>query len=405
MTESLGRWFEPGQRVFVSGSVNEPTGLLERLRQENLPPLHFVQFPLAGFNRQDFTSYGPGHEHTTFFMTPELANADPNRLHFRPMHMRRVFDYLSHDIDVALLQVARGADGRLRLGPNVDFVAAALSSARVVLAELNEAFVAPAGCPLVDESRIDLLLPTRRQPFELKAPPRDETVDAIGSLVAAEIRDGDCLQTGIGGIPAAVLERLTDKNDLGLHGGIIDDGGMRLIRAGNVTGAHKPIDKGLHVTGMALGSAALLEWLADDDRVRFHGADHTHEAAVIGRLDNFVSLNSAVQVDLMGQVNAEMVGGRQISGTGGSVDFMRGARGSTGGRSIVAMTSTARGGSVSRIVPRVEIATALRTDVDLVVTEFGVARLRDASLRERAEALIAIAAPAFRDDLRAELPD
>lgn len=403
MTESLGRWFEPGQRVFVSGSVNEPTGLLEHLRQEALPPLHFVQFPLAGYNRQDFTSYGPAHEHTTFFMTPDLADADPARLHFRPMHMRRVFDYVSHDIDVALLQVARGADGQLRLGPNVDFVAAALGCAQVVLAELNEAIVAPAGCPPIDESRIDLLLPTQRRPFELKAPPRDDTVDTIGSLVAAQICDGDCLQTGIGGIPAAVLERLTDKNDLGLHGGIIDDGGMRLVQAGNVTGARKAIDKGLHVTGMALGSAALLDWLAEEERVRFRGADHTHEASVIGQLDNFVSLNSAVQVDLMGQVNAELVGGRQISGTGGSVDFMRGARGSAGGRSIVAMTATARGGSVSRIVAQVEMATALRTDVDMVITEFGVAHLRDASLAERAEALIAIAAPPFRDGLRAAL--
>lgn len=404
MSEDLGRWFESGQRVFVAGSINEPTGLLELLREAELPPLHFVQFPLAGFNRQDFTSYGPAHQHTTFFMTPHLADADPARLHFLPMHMRRVFDYLSRDIDVALLQVAYGADGRLRLGPNVDFVDAALGSAKVVLAELNEAVVAPAGCPEIDPARIDLLLPTRRALFELPAPPADPTAEAIGARVAAEIRDGDCLQTGIGGIPAAVLARLTDKNDLGLHGGIIDDGGMRLIVAGNVTGARKPVDGGVHVTGMALGSAALLDWLADTDSVRFRGADYTHEAAVIGRLDNFVSLNSAVQVDLSGQVNAEMVGGRQISGTGGSVDFMRGSRGSRGGRSIVAMTATARGGSVSRIVPRVEMVTALRTDVDLIVTEYGVARLRDAPLRERAEALIAIAAPEFCDSLREGLP-
>jgi 4-hydroxybutyrate CoA-transferase len=235
-------------------------------------------------------------------------------------------------------------------------------------------------------------------------PPQDAVADAIGAVVANEVRDGDCLQTGIGAIPAAILARLGDKNDLGMHGGLIDDGGMRLIRNGNLTGARKEIDRGAHVTGMALGSAALLAWLADASEVVFRGADHTHEVGVIGQLSNFVSVNSAVEVDLYGQVNAEMAGGRQISGTGGAVDFMRGARASRGGRSIVAMQATARGGTLSRIVPRVELVTALRTDVDLVVTEYGVARLRDAPLLQRAQALIGIAAPQFRDQLREQMP-
>jgi 4-hydroxybutyrate CoA-transferase len=395
----------PGQRIFVAGSVNEPTALLAALREAPLPAdLHFVQFPIAGYNREDFTTYAPDAHFTTFFMTGHLQDADPKRLHFLPMQMRRVFDYVSHGIDVALVQVARGRDGRLRLGPNVDFAAAALGSARVVLAELNDSITAPAGCPGIDEARIDLLLPSRRPLHEMPTPPADETADAIGAHVAAEIRDGDCIQTGIGAIPAAILARLGDRNDLGLHGGLIDDGGMRLIVNGNVTGARKAIDRGVHVTGMALGSAALVDWLADTPSVAFRGADYTHEVSVIGRLDDFVSVNSAVQVDLYGQVNAEVAGGRQISGTGGAVDFMRGARASKRGRSMVAMPATARGGSVSRIVPKVELVTALRTDVDLVVTEFGVARLRDAPLRERAEALIAIAAPQFRDELRAHMP-
>ncbi|MFX3657728.1 MAG: acetyl-CoA hydrolase/transferase family protein [bacterium] len=396
---------KPGQRIFVAGSANEPAALLEAMRGETLPPgLHFVQFPIAGYNREDFTAYAPDAELTTFFMTPQLRDADPERLHFLPMQMRRVFDYVASGIDVALVQVARGRDGRLRLGPNVDFAAAALASARVVMAELNEALVAPAGCPVIDESRIDLLLPSRRPLYEMPPPPQDAVADAIGALVANEVRDGDCLQTGIGAIPAAILARLGDKNDLGMHGGLIDDGGMRLIRNGNLTGARKEVDRGAHVTGMALGSAALLAWLADAPEVVFRGADHTHEVGVIGQLSNFVSVNSAVEVDLYGQVNAEMAGGRQISGTGGAVDFMRGARASRGGRSIVAMQATARGGTLSRIVPRVELVTALRTDVDLVVTEYGVARLRDAPLRQRAEALIGIAAPQFRDQLREQMP-
>ncbi len=263
---------------------------------------------------------------------------------------------------------------------------------------------APAGAPRIAESRIDVLMTTQRPLYEMPAPQIDDTARAIGALVAAEIRDGDCVQTGIGGIPAAILDRLYEKNDLGMHGGLIDDGGMGLIRNGNIAGTNKEIDTGRHITGMALGSRALLDWLAETPEVELRSADYTHEVGVIGRLSNFVSVNSAVEVDLYGQVNAEMAGGRQISGTGGSVDFMRAARASPGGRSIIAMTATARGGSVSRIVPKAELVTALRTDVDMVVTEYGVARLRDAPLRARAQALIDIAAPQFRDELRSIMP-
>ena len=404
--KEIAALLRPGQRIFVAGSSNEPSGLLEMLSAMALPErLHFLQFPIAGYNQEDFTRYGPGAEFTTFFMTPHLRQADRDRLHFLPMQMRRVYDYLSRDVDVVLIQVARGADGRLRLGPNVDFAAAALACASVVIAELNDDVVAPAGCPLIDEADIDLLVRTRRPLHQLPAAVADAAAEAIATLVAAEIRDGDCIQTGIGGIPAAILARLTDKNDLGMHGGLIDDGGMALIRNGNLTGRNKAIDAGRHVTGMALGSAALLQWLAETPTVDFRGANYTHEVGVIGRLSNFVSVNSAVEVDLYGQVNAEVAGGRQISGTGGSVDFMRAARASRGGRSIIAMNATARGGTLSRIVPTVELVTALRTDVDLVITEYGVARLRDAPVRARAEALIEIAAPEFRDELRGQMPD
>ena len=391
----------PGQRIFVAGGSNEPTGLLASLRDARLPEgLHFVQFPLGGYNQTDFTAWRPSHEMTVPFMAPYLHHADPERLHFLPMQMRAFHEYVRRSTDVALIQVARGRDGRLRLGPNADFAAAALDGAKFVLAECNQALTAPAGCPLVSEARLHDVLITRRPLFAMPAPKVDETARAIGALVADLINDGDCIQTGIGAIPAAIFGALGDKNDLGMHGGLIDAGGMDLIRAGVITGAVKPIDAGLHITGMALGGQALLDWLADAPQVIFKSADHTHEANVIRQLPNFVSINSAVEVDLMGQVNAEVVGGRQISGTGGSVDFMRAAKGSPGGRSIVAMTASARRGAVSRIVPRVEIVTALRTDVDIVVTEFGAAYLRDLPLDGRAKALAAIAAPQFRDALR-----
>jgi 4-hydroxybutyrate CoA-transferase len=251
----------------------------------------------------------------------------------------------------------------------------------------------------VPEERFDALVRTRRPLPQFPATPPDAVAQEIGRRVAELVNDGDCIQTGIGAIPAAILAALANKNDLGLHSGLIDDGGMALIDSGVITGRMKKIDRGQHVTGMALGSSALLEWLAQRSDVVFRGADHTHEVRAIGDIAGFVSINSAVEIDLFGQVNAERVAGRQISGTGGSVDFMRAAKASPGGRSIVAMTATARGGSVSRIVPRVELVTALRTDVDLVVTEFGVAHLKHASEAARADALINIAAPEFRDAL------
>jgi 4-hydroxybutyrate CoA-transferase len=389
-----------GQRIWVAGSSNEPTSLLAELHEAELPEdLTFIQFPLPPFNTVDFTRLVPGAQMETFFMSSALKHAVTGSLHFVPMQMRAVFDYLSRHLDVVMIQAARDRDGVLRLGPNVDFAAAALVSAEIVLVEINEGIIAPAGGLALDEARITASITSARPIAEMAPPIIDEAAAAIGANVATLIQDGDCIQTGIGSIPAAILRELKGLNDLGMHGGLIDEGGMALIQAGNLNGRRKAIDTGLHITGMALGSTALYEWLADTPSVQFRGADHTHEIGVIRQLEDFVSINSAVEVDLYGQVNAEFAGGRQLSGTGGSVDFMRSARASSGGRSIVAMNATARGGSVSRIVPKVEMVTALRTDVDLVVTEFGVAKLDGIPVAERARRLIEIAAPAFRDAL------
>jgi 4-hydroxybutyrate CoA-transferase len=396
--------FGAGQRVYVAGSSNEPTGLLKALAQSELPEnLQFIQFPLPGLNQTDFTQWNDSASVTTFFMSSALAAADSSRVLYLPMQMRTTYDYLGSKVDVYLLQVAYDHEGRLRVGPNVDFHDSVLAQGPIVIAQLNPTLIAPAGSPLINPALIDAMIESDESAPALAPANIDEAAQAIGGLVAGLIRDGDCLQTGIGAIPAAILSQLSDKNDLGMHGGLIDDGGMKLIENGNLTGARKALDERKHVTGMALGSTELMSWLARRRDVVFRGANHTHEVSAIRQLDGFVSVNSAVEVDLFGQVNAEMAGGRQISGTGGSVDFMRAAKASKGGRSIVAMNATARGGSVSRIVPKVEMVTALRTDVDTVVTEYGVAQIKDMPNQARAEALINIAAPQFRDELRASL--
>ena len=399
--EDLSKYLKPGQRIYVAGSSNEPTGLLQKLAASELPEnLEFIQFPLPGLNQTDFTQFNDTASATTFFMSSALAKGDAARVNYLPMQMRATYDYLATNVDVYLLQVAYDQGGRLRVGPNVDFHESVLAQNPTVIAQLNPSMVAPAGSPLMPLALIDVLIENDVSAPALAPATIDEAAQEIGRLVAGLIRDGDCLQTGIGAIPAAILNQLTDKNDLGMHGGLIDDGGMRLIQQGNLTGTQKAIDTGKHITGMALGSDELMQWLATQRNVVFRGANHTHEVSAIRQLDGFVSVNSAVEVDLFGQVNAEMARGRQISGTGGSVDFMRAAKSSKGGRSIVAMHATARGGSVSRIVPKVEMVTALRTDVDTVVTEHGVAQIKDLPNRARAEALIQVAAPQFRDELR-----
>jgi 4-hydroxybutyrate CoA-transferase len=375
--------------------------LLRDLAASALPEkLEFIQFPLPGLNQTDFTQFNDTASVTTFFMSSALAKGDAARVNYLPMQMRATYDYLATNLDVYLLQVAYDQERRLRVGPNLDFHESVLAQNPTVIAQLNPSMVAPAGSPLINPALIDVMIENDVSAPALVPATIDEAAQEIGRLVAGLIRDGDCVQTGIGAIPAAILNQLTDKNDLGMHGGLIDDGGMRLIQQGNLTGTQKAIDTGKHITGMALGSDELMQWLATQRNVVFRGANHTHEVSAIRQLDGFVSVNSAVEVDLFGQVNAEMARGRQISGTGGSVDFMRAAKASKGGRSIVAMNATARGGSVSRIVPKVEMVTALRTDVDTVVTEYGVAQIKELPNRARAEALIQVAAPQFRDELR-----
>ena len=400
----------PGTVVYVGGSCAEPRGLLQLIEdnRDQFSDLHYIQQPLGAVNQRDLSVLTSNSRQSCFFMAPQLRDGVADgRIEFTPMHMRTIFDHLARTrIDVTLLQAARDKDGMLRYGPNVDYVDAVLASAKKIIVEENLDFVAPQTCPEVELNSVELVVSCHGGVPTYPSVQPDATSEKIGALIAELIADGDCLQTGIGAVPAAILKNLKDRNDLGFHGGLMDDGVMALIQNGNLNGSQKHIDVGKHVLGMALGSQQLLDWLAESEAARsvmFKSADYTHESSVIAQLDNFVSVNSAIEIDLMGQVNAEVAGGRQISGTGGSVDFMRAAKMSKGGRSIVAMSSTARGGSVSRIVPRVEVVTALRTDVDMVVTEYGVARLKDASLAERAEQLLTIAHPDFRDELKSAI--
>lgn len=398
-SDDLPELIKPGCRVYVGGSSGEPKGLLSQLNfAENI---HFTQMPIGALNQQDISALGTDCSLETFFMTPYLKEGvNASRVHYIPMHMRAVYEYIaSTRIDVALLLAAPDANGDLRYSACTDFLGAVLGNAKITIVEVSDSLISPLGSLLVGNSADFLFASHTPQAIFLNSQV-DATSKAIGKNVADLIRDGDCLQTGVGATPSAILLALDEKNDLGLHSGLIDDTVMRLIANGNMNGACKNIDRKTHIAGMAIGSSELHAWLQHKSSVQFRSTNYTHEISVINQLDNFVSLNSAIEIDLYGQVNAEVIAGQQISGTGGSVDFMRAARSSKGGRSIIAMSATARAGTESRVVPKVEIVTASRTDVDIVVTEFGVAELRNASLDERAQKLIQVAHPEFRDRLR-----
>jgi 4-hydroxybutyrate CoA-transferase len=409
LAEDLPAMLQPGMRVFVAGGVNEPLDLIAALKAspDASSGVTYVQPILPGLNGTDFSSFHASARMQIFMLSAPLQDAYSNgRIEFLPMQLRLVSDYLSRGerFDLALIQLTEGDRiGQFNAGLNVDVLDAVLGNSRCVVAEINAGMPAPPGSRLVSQDQVRYAVQCNRS--LVSYPLADPTLEAemIGQFVADLIEDGDCIQTGIGNIPYAVLNALGEKNDLGLHSGIVDDGVMMLAEKGVLTGVRKSLDTGKMVACMAIGTSSLYQWAAKREDLIIKPVTYTHDHAVLSRLDNFVSINSALQVDCLGQVNSEMINGRQIAGTGGAVDFMRGAAVSRGGRSIIALAATAAAGKVSRIVPLLDgmtAATALRTDVDTVVTEYGVAELRYLSSRDRGDAMIEIAAPEFRDELR-----
>ncbi len=397
--DEVAGFFEPGMTVFVAGATAEPGEILAGLQRQPdvCAGIHFVSVSIPGINRFDFSALHPEAKSTAFFATAEnRASIDSGRTQFIPMQYSAIFDYLKNDleVDVVLAQLPKAQGDTVSLGISVDFLPAVLDKAKIVIAEVNEWQPVPADSVNWPIGRVDLAVSCDRSVATFSLPQTSEISVAVGQQAAELVMDGDCVQIGIGAIPGAVLEALTEKNDLGIHSGLISDGVMTLAEAGNI--------RGKIITGTTLGSETLIEWAGSAPGLMFRPVGYTHDPGVIRQIDNFVSINSAVEIDLFGQVNADMLDGRQWTGPGGAVDMMRGAALSKGGRSIVALKSTAGKGKHSRIVAALErgtAATALRTDVDFVVTEHGARRIRHLSTRARAEALIEIAAPEFRDQL------
>ena len=304
-------------------------------------------------------------------------------------------------IDTLLTTVSpMDENGEFSFGTNTDYALACSRSAQRVILEVNAAMPRVRGDCTVPLSRVTAIVENHRPLLSLPPAPRRAADDAIGAIIAGFAEDGDCLQMGIGALPDAVCAALGGHRRLGIHTELMTPGLAALMRAGVVDNSAKAIHRGRSVFTFAMGDSAFYEFLHDNPAIEAHPVDYVNDAAVIARNPRMLSVNATLQIDLQGACNSECVAGRQYSGAGGQLDFVRGASRSEGGRSIIACHATAANGSVSRIVPRLDgPVTTPRNDTQIVVTEHGWADLRGKSLAERARALILLADPAFRADL------
>ena len=305
-------------------------------------------------------------------------------------------------IDIVLLQVSGpDASGNYNAGVGIECLREAMAGARLVIAQINPMLPWTAGDTGIEPGMIDILVPTAHPVLELPARTIGPVERAIAGHVASLIPDRATIELGIGLSPEAVTGALGKKRGLGIHSGAIGDGVADLIEAGIVDNRHKEIDAGITVTLMLIGTSRLYAYADRNPMIEIRSPRYTHDALVLGNFRRFVAINAALEIDLTGQVNAETARGRHIGLTGGQMDFVRAANRSPEGRSIIALPSTSRDGKHSRIVPRLPdgIVTTPRAEADCVVTEHGIAELRGRTLAERAQALIAVADPAFRADL------
>ncbi|WP_416896673.1 MAG: acetyl-CoA hydrolase/transferase family protein [Minwuia sp.] len=398
----------PGSTVYVQGSAGEPTDLIRAITED--PDVGrdctFVGVAVPGMNRTDYSTLHETANAIAFFGTPDNRDSMASgKTLLIPKQYHALYRFLDEDleIDVALVSLRDAGDGSFRHGFGLDSQSPALAKAKLVIAEVNAAMPDGGVAPHVPGGRVNIGVRTDHPGPTLGIGEITPDVQAVADNVAAMIRDGDCIQIGIGTLPVALLRALRTKNDLGIHSGMLADGMPELIDGGNATGKAKTVDRDVHIAGVPNGSQALYDWTDGRRDIHYRPISYTHDSAIIGQIDNFISINSGLQVDLFGQLNAETVKGRQMSGTGGSVDFMRGAQRSKGGKAILAMTATAAGGKISRIVSGLDptgVTTGLRTDIDYVVTEHGVAHLKNLAVNQRPDALIEIAGPGFRDQLK-----
>jgi 4-hydroxybutyrate CoA-transferase len=399
----------PEMRLFVHGAAATPTPLLDALvRHPRLTDIILYHLHTSGPAPFVDVEHRPRFRSVSLFTGPPLRRAiEEGDADFMPVFLSDIpalFKTRRVPLDVALLQLSPpDAHGYCTLGTSVDAALAAAGAARLIIAEINERMPRTLGNTLIALDRVDAFVHTNRPLYEHAMAPPSPVEDAIGEHVARLVEDGSCLQTGIGAIPDAALRRLKDKSDLGIHTEMFSDGIIDLVKAGAITNRRKRVHRGRIVTAFVYGTERLYEFVNDNPFVEFHPCDRTNDTALIRQNDKVVAINSALEVDLSGQVVADSIGHRIYSGIGGQMDFIRGAALSAGGKPIIALPSTAQGGKSSRIVPAVRAGAGVvttRGHVHWVVTEYGAVDLFGLTLRQRGDALISIAHPDMRGDLR-----
>ncbi|HEX7759175.1 MAG TPA: acetyl-CoA hydrolase/transferase C-terminal domain-containing protein [Caulobacteraceae bacterium] len=401
----LARFLRRGDHIVIGQACGEPTTVVEALIGQGTSIGDLSAFIATSFSGVFTAASADSFALSSMGAIGALRDlAKANRLGVIPCHVSQVGPMITGGLigcDVALVQVSPpDANGHHSLGLISDHVEAAINKARVVIAEVNDQVPFTRG-PTLSAGRIDCAVAVSRAPVEVAPAAIGETDTAIAAHAAAYIGDGAVIQTGVGAVPDAILRLLGDRRDLGVHSGMIGDGLVDLVEAGVVTNARKSIDRGVSITGALMGKRRLYDFAHRNPAIRMAAAAYTHGAAVLAQLDRLVTINSALEVDLTGQVNAEQSGAIYLGGTGGQGDFIRAGARSVGGRAIVALPATARGGAISRIVETLSgPVTTARNDADVIVTEFGAAELKGQTLAERARRLAAIAHPGFREDLK-----
>jgi len=408
----LREWIRPGDGVVIGQGTAEPLTLSEALVAQRAA-LGGVRVYLAAMFSDTFL---PGA--CDGLAITGMGGVGSNRrlikagvMDVLPCHYSQVSGFIAGGeipCDVALVQLSPPDEhGRYSLGLGADHTRAAVDKARIVIAEVNRRVPQVCCDVALTPDDIDVLIETDRQPIQLPAAPIGELERRIAAHVDRYIPDRATLQVGFGAIPEAILAMLANRRDLGVHSGMVGDSLVDLVECGAVTNAFKGIDVGVSITGVLFGTdERLYRWAHRNPLLRLCPIPYTHAGGLLTQLTRYVSVNSALEVDLTGQVNAESTSGEYIGAVGGQVDFVRAAGRSPGGASIIALPSAAKGGTVPRIVARLSgPVTTARSDVDVVATENGAARLRGLSFKQRVRAMIELAAPQHREDLARQARD
>jgi acyl-CoA hydrolase/GNAT superfamily N-acetyltransferase len=411
-TEAAVKQIRPGQRIFIGTGCGEPLELVEALskRATELPDteiVHLLTFGDAPYAHRELAHY---FRVNSFFIAENVRDIIQEGLgDYTPIFLSdipRLFDSGQMPLDVALIQVSPPDEfGMCSFGVSVDIIRSAVENASLVIAQVNPKMPRTLGDSLVHVHDLDVLVPSSAAILEVPPPEITDVTRQIAEYIAALIEDGSTIEFGIGRIPQALLTFLKHKKDLGVHTEMVSDGIIDLIESGAVTGARKTMDRGKVVASFALGTKRLYDYIDNNPLFSFHPTEYVNDPYVIRQQHKMVAVNTALEVDLTGQVCADSIGSKFFSGVGGQVDFNRGAAKSRGGKAIIALPSTAKGGTVSRIMthlsPGAGVVTT-RAGVHYVVTEYGVAYLHGKSVQERALALISIAHPKFRAELLKE---